>query len=1238
MKAESTAKRTVPKKVKMPFFSKKKKVSTKLSSIKDQAIKPKTIKEVVKKQAEKKTNDKTLNKGQLASLNKPIKEIKSAKEKYKSHKEPSHVAKEKFGAALLPVSEADQMMANKGQTNLMGSKNKDEFNKKDSFKNKLQNQINQTIESKAQAKSVATEGVGQSTTTEIATSITNEKDKAGGEIDAATKEPGDVPKLEQSVSETPGTLSGITQQSKTVTQFNTELTPQKKSPEETDFTKETKTLDDQYSQNNLSKDKLQNSDEPSFVNADNQKSDSQEKAKELTNQYRTSQDQKIASTKSSNSKAINGVYQSMLLENNKINGDNATLQQTATKAESKTRKDVRMKIDGIYATTNTKVLECFKAIDDSVATFSNLLTLCLNLFSASVARLLDENTGIFNNVVAFVSNDDLMSEVQIFNQAKKEFISNMEMPISFLSNAVDTNLTTAVTEIAKGNKEVNSLWETLPKKDQEETGDLFETSKTQFAELERSVESKEEAVIENVTEKFSAALDDLNARFDKAKEENKSWLDRAIDAVKAVINTIIELKNAIKAIAKKAAAYADRIIDDPITFFGNLSDSVGQGFKNFRDRIDKHLIKGVLEWLTGSMAGTDIQLPKELNFEGITSLVLQILGFTIKKIKELIIGIIGQERFDFIEKGVDETLAAGNKILNIFKILNEKGVAGLWEFIVEEFKDLKETLIENVKNFVIETITKKAIETLLLLLIPGAGFIKAAQLLIKFVITLFQKAAQIVKIIDGIIDTFGDILNNNLSAATEKVENVFGKFISLAISFLAAVLGIDGIVGKVQKFIQQKIKPRIDKILDNIAQKIKQVVTKMGLTKIIDKSIAVTQKGKAYVEEKKQKAIETGKKIGEKILNFLGIKKKFKAVDGLEHTLFFEGTAKNPKFMIASDKMTFEKFIEKITDPAEKKTVANWSVEVNEILNDDVSSITDVSKREAKIKENEKNINSYLDKISKIAAKYFDFSVLPVSHIQFESASIGGGVMGKKMTAFPLTSNHPGGTESVEDTSNPAYNRVQMRGYGKGSFYVKGHLLNNNLGGPGSWINYTPFPGALFNTSVHYQKYEDPLKKAIKNQEIFYYKVEAIYGRNKGTPSPNDTPTVAEIKEAEVSVPKAITIDIAKHDYNVDTKSYEKSKTQPNFAGSISEIISIEGDGYYAKGNGLPTKIFSFKNKTATMLTAAGIDLVVATKIIERQTKNQIITDYEKQVGATKENILAAIKVKDPTYTDISQS
>lgn len=1238
MKAEPISK-TTPLKSKNPFFGVKKKIDVKLNKAQKRAVAtPIELNKPLKKEV------KETKKTAIQSLQKPVKEIKTTGKKYQKHKESDTVLKEAQGAAILPSEKTNKTAADRSQVDVMNAQTADPktFNK-DNFKEKLQTEINKTIESKDEAKKVGSKGVDESTTKNIADSLETEKTAAGGQVEQSAIKPPELPKTPtgEVTKEDPKGLLKSAPEGISLTEQKTALSPKKRPAEETDLTTDTKVLDDEYSQHNLSQEKLQNSDEPKFIQADQQKQDSQTKAQELTDQTRKNEAKTISKTQTGSIKAINGTYTGMLQENSSINGGRFDKQKEKSAQENKIRSDVSRDLDLIFNNTNNLVLSFFAAIDFYVEKIFGLsLTMYLDKFSRKVADLLDENTGFFNNVGAAITGDELLSEVQIFDIAKKDFIKDMGKPIDDLVNTVDLYLTAANKAIKKGKEDVDTFWKSQSDETKKIAEDIYNDANTKFEELENSVESKEGAIIDTVTEKFSAALDELDARFEKAKEENKSWLDRAIDAVKAVINTIIDLKNAIVAVARKAAQYAEQIIDDPITFFGNLSDGVGQGFTNFKNNIDKHLVKGVLEWLTGSMEGSEIELPKELNLEGITSLVLQILGISIKKIKALVIDIIGKERFEFIEKGVDAGIAAGNNILNMFKILNEKGLSGLWEFIKEEFSDLKEMLIENVKTFVVETITRKAMEFLLSLLIPGAGFIRAAQLLIKFVITLFEKAAQIVKIIDGIIDSFGNILKKDLSAAAAKVESVFSGFLSMAISFLAAVLGLDGIVGKVQKFIQQKIRPKIDMVLNKIAKKIKEIVVKIGLTKLIDKSMKAVEKGKAWVDEKKKKVKDTAKKYGEKVLNFLGIRKKFKAVDGKEHTLFFEGSGKKPTFMIASDKMTFELFINKITNESEKKEAEAISRKINDILGDDVSSITEVSKREARIKENQNKINSYLERISKIAGKYFKFSELPVSKIQFESASIGGGVMGKKMLAFPLTNNHPTGSESTPDNSNPAYNKVERRGYMNGSFYVKGHLLNNNLGGPGSWINYTPFPGALFNTSVHYLRYEKPLKEAVEKNETFYYKVDVVYGRTRPAATPTDTVIVSDIKDGEIAVPLSINLDIFKYDFNPDTKSLEKSKAQPAFAGTKNEPITLQGDGYYAKGigGGVAPKIFVLKGKSLLQLISAGVDLDVAKKIVARQDQNLSINNYLAQIGTTKEILLNLIKRKDSDYTDISQN
>ena len=706
-----------------------------------------------------------------------------------------------------------------------------------------------------------------------------------------------------------------------------------------------------------------------------------------------------------------------------------------------------------------------------------------------------------------------------------------------------------------------------------------------------------------------------------------SWLDRAIAAVKSVINTIIELKNAIQSLAQKAAKYAEAIIDDPITFFGNLADGVGQGFTNFKNNIDKHLIKGVLEWLTGSMAGSDIILPKELNLEGITSLVLQILGITMKKIKDLVIDVIGKERFEFIEKGVDATISAGNKILNIFKILNEKGLAGLWEFIQEEFGNLKEMFIENVKTFVVETITMKALEYLLSLLIPGAGFIRAAQLLIKFVITLFQKAAQIIKIIDGILDTFGDILNKNLSAVVEKVENVFSGFLSLAISFLAAVLGLDGIVGKVQKFIQQKIKPKIDQILKNIAQKIKKIVEKIGLTKLIDKSMKAVEKGKAWVDDKKKKAKETAKKIGEKFLDLLGIKKRFKANDGKQHTLFFEGDHDNPTLMVASEKMTFQKFLGVVVPDTNKDKAAALIIakDIDTLKGSKYTHAADDPGRKAEEENRGKVIKGYLDDLSKVTSSFF--GAMEVGEVTHNEINRGGSDIGKSVEVKHLSQS--GRVDKIKgsppgNNTNPLWDILKKRKKGGSTYYIRGHLLNDNIFGPGVWKNMAPIPGA-FNTGEMEPNVESEAKRAVQSGATIDFNLEFLFNRAKSKIAPTDSPEIQQIKNAEEHIPSGLTASLSL-----------KLSDQPKVIYANKGLTINIDDNYEADKI---DKVYILDKKTFQEHVQNGIPLVYATKIADHfsTAKKTKLNNYKGQIGCEKEDLLQFVKKKDKDYTDIDQ-
>ena len=1111
-----------PKKKAKPFFTTTKKIGVTLNEVpKKEKVAPEVKLEEPKKEKKKIPSKKLA----VLALQKPVKEIKSTSDKYQKHKPKETVIKETKEASILPAAKANKVVANKHQIDLMNSQTvgKDPDPKKFEkvkFKNKIKSQIDQTAKTKAEAKRIKNNGVDDKVTENIGTSLEEEKTKVGGKLESTTIPLGESPQTPSDavVQSEPTPLKPLTPQTKTLTAQKKALAPKAKPKTETDFTKETKVLDEDYKKNNISQEKLQNSNEPRFIAADNQKQDSEAKAVALTAQQRVDEKKTIANARFINNKAINGTYNEMFTNHTSITTGSFKKQKEKSEEEKSIRNKVSTALNQIFNKTNKKVIACFKAIDDYInITFSDMLTKALDTFSERVAQLLDDNDGI-EWVGKKLTGTRVQSESEIFEIARKEFISDMDLPIDLLVKKVDFNMNTAITAIDDGNKEKDTFWNNQDKETQKIASDIKEDSDAKFTELESSVEAKENAIVDTVTEKFSTALDELDERFEKAKLENMSWLDRAIAAVKSVINTIIELKNSLQAIAKKAAKYAERIIDAPIEFFGNLADGVGQGFSNFKKNIDKHLVKGVLEWLTGSMAGSDIVLPKELNLEGITSLVLQILGITIKKIKGLVIDIIGKERFEFIEKGVDATLAAGNKILNIFQILNEKGLAGLWEFIKEEFSDLKEMLVENVKTFVIDTITKKALEFLLSLLIPGGGFIRAAQMIIKFVVTLFQKAAQIIKIIDGIIDSFGDILNKNLAKAAEKVETVFSGFLSLAISFLAAILGLNGIVAKVQKFIQQKIRPKIDKVLKGIAKKIKEVVTKIGLTKLIDKSMKTVDKGKNWVEDKKKKVVAKGKEYGDKILIFLGIKKKFK-LGSESHTLLFEDKKGMPVFYVHSTPQKYSDFIKninfkdkysadkKVTNKYGGKTPLDTTIKAGGVVDGELNKYEKTDEKDRKKWGD--NLVKHMNNIAEVITKYAETGSseedVP-SIVEWKGTNSKG--LGKAVNAKQLTSNYIEGQETAEEGDKGGLTKEwdiisQNKGNNTSYYYVRGHLLNAKVGGVVNNTNLTPLSNNA--NKNHLKEVEKAVKKVVTGKKskgdknvtpksIIRYNVEAIYG------------------------------------------------------------------------------------------------------------------------------------------------
>ena len=115
--------------------------------------------------------------------------------------------------------------------------------------------------------------------------------------------------------------------------------------------------------------------------------------------------------------------------------------------------------------------------------------------------------------------------------------------------------------------------------------------------------------------------------------------------------------------------------------------------------------------------------------------------------------------------------------------------------------------------------------------------------------------------------------------------------------------------------------------------------------------------------------------------------------------------------------------------------------------------------------------------------------------------------------SFLSNKNAPHG--SRPSVNHPRYDLINQRKRGAGAYYIKGHLLNERLGGTGAnWKNLTPLTRRA--NSEHERIAEARVKTAVNAGNMVYYKVEAQYGRTLETDS---DPVINSIKSAEVDIP-----------------------------------------------------------------------------------------------------------------------
>jgi hypothetical protein len=769
-----------------------------------------------------------------------VDQTKNIAEQQKNHP-PAQVKSAEAQAAALPPTNEVESKAQDRQVQEMNQQQPGEFNAA-AFKAALMEKIGavtpNTLEEADKFKGQNKLG---SIKQDLSSQIKDEKTQAAQPIEEKAKETPDTSGI------TPKSVTPLPPKAPSLPNGNinaAQAAPKPKAESEVSLQQGSQSLNKQMTDAKVTEEQLANSNEPQFQSSLDSKKQAQTQASTAPNAYRQQEGGILAqaqvqaqTTAQTQLQGIHGQRDNILTQ---VLG-----QQGQTKGQDeKKRSEVANHIQGIYNSTKQRVENSLNQLDGTVnqqfdQSTATAQTQFENYVSGRMERYKQERYDGALGLAKWLK-DKIMgmpSEVNTFYQeGKQRYLASMERSIDQISAFVAKSLQTAKTEIAKGKQEIQKYVASLDPSLRQVGQEAAQNIQGKFDELEGSINNKQDELINTLAQKYNQNLQTLNSRIDEMKAENGGLLDAAMNAMGETIKTIIELKNMLMGVLAKAAGALEKIIKDPIGFLGNLVTAVKQGFMNFMGNIWTHLKQGLMGWLTGVVGGAGIDLPESLDAKGIFTLAMQMLGLTYANIRGKASQRLGDKTVKSLEGSFD-----------IFVILKNEGIGGLWRFIQDKIGDLKSMVLDGIQNFVVESVIKAGVTWILSLLNPASAFIRACKAIVDIIMFFIERGSQIGGLVSAILDSIMQIADGGVGGAATAVENALSKSLPVVISFMASLLGLGGIAGKVQSIIG-KVRQPIDKGVDWVLGKAEKYANKFHNSKFGKK----LESGKQWVEEKKQ--------------------------------------------------------------------------------------------------------------------------------------------------------------------------------------------------------------------------------------------------------------------------------------------------------------------------------------------------------------------------------------------------
>jgi hypothetical protein len=672
----------------------------------------------------------------------------------------------------------------------------------------------------------------------------------------------------------------------------------------------------------------------------------------------------------------------------------------------------------------------------------------------------------------------------LFNQAKGLFLDHVTAGARSIAVQVVEALNRANQHIRDGQEDATRIYSGLSETEKAKYANAYTAVIGQYTTLAETVIERHREVVGDMARSYHRIAGTLQATFEAIRKDVlTSWWEKAWNKIKAVVRAIVEFATRIAELLGDMLRLLGDIISSPRYFFNNLVTGIGRGLSTFVERIDEFLADAFFDWLRGS-TGVSVEMPKNWDPPGIFGLFTQLLGLSVETI---------WQRMEVVyDKTIANAFRRGEVLLDqgleLFAIVKREGLGGLWTHIKESLGTILKDTLESMKETILYAAIKKVMLEVGKLLVPGGGFIAIAEKIIRLLQFIFEARDKILALIQSFVSSLELAVNGDVSGIVSRITGALKTAIVVALDFLVTFFGLGGLKSKIERVID-RVRSPIIRGIDWVLGTLKSVVMRV----------------KGAVERGKEAVVGAGRKVATTVSGWLGIRKTFTARKGEQHTLYFDSSAR--LMMASSTPVVFANFVRTIVIPQPKYqqlTPLVFSLHAN--LQELDRVLADAAMPQD---QKERRVHALLDLIGPEVAELMRATggallrseppTYGALHAQFGSAMRVRIVDGRPVTTGSAATNAPPSShwnslKKRRETANP----------GASTFYVRAHLLNDNLGGPGNnWLNLSVLSQQANNkdwygSGSHQTAVEHRLKGPLSQPgKGFIYVVTANYGRSR---------------------------------------------------------------------------------------------------------------------------------------------